>query len=401
MLDIPEIAGRELHEMIVGAGIGVFAKMLEAERERLCGPRYVHSSTRTASRGGHTRSAELALGGRRVAVKRPRVIGADGREVRLHTWDVFAGDDVLNERAVEQMVIGVSTRKYARSLEDVDVETRGTSKSAVSRRFVALTTAQLNEMMKADLKRIDLAALMIDGITIDEHVVLVALGIDVDGKKHVLGVHEGATENAAACTGLLTNLRGRGMATDRSILVVIDGSKALYKAVRDVFGKKAIVQRCQVHKCRNVVDHLPDGMQKNAEKVIRQAYNTKEIGRARRQLENLARSFEDDHPSAAASIREGLEETLTIKQFRLPEALTKTLSTTNPIENINSGIRRVCKRVTTWKGGTMILRWVGAALVEHSRGFHRLKGHAGMKALVAALRRLDANDAVAQQGKAA
>ena len=170
------------------------------------------------------------------------------------------------------MVVGVSTRKYARSLEDVDIKTRGTSKSAVSRRFVALTQAQLDDMMEANLKGIDLIVLMIDGIVFSDHVVLVALGIDVDGRKHVLGMHEGATENGPACTALLTNLRDRGMATNRSILIVIDGGKALRKAVGDVFGKKALVQRCQVHKCRNVVEHLPDTMQANTKRVIRQAY---------------------------------------------------------------------------------------------------------------------------------
>ena len=230
VLDIPDIVGRELHEIVVGAGMSVLAKMLEAEREKLCGPRYVHSTTRKASRGGTTK-AELALGGRRVSLQRPRVIGKDGREIGLHTWELLAGDDALSKRAVEQMVLGVSTRKYRRSLEDVDVKTRGTSKSAVSRRFVALTQAQLDAMMKADLKRIDLAVLMIDGIVFDGHVVLIALGIDVEGEKHVLGMHEGATENGAACTALLTNLRDRGMSTEHSILVVIDGGKALRKAV--------------------------------------------------------------------------------------------------------------------------------------------------------------------------
>jgi transposase-like protein len=400
LLDIPEVVGRELHEMVVGAGMSVLAKMLEAEREKLCGPRYVHSATRTASRGGTT-SGELAFGGRRVAVKRPCAIGTDGHEVRLQTWDALASNDVLDKRAIEQMVIGVSTRKYARSLEPVDVKTRGSSKSAVSRRFVALTQAQLDKMMEARLEHIDLAVLMIDGIVFSDHVILIALGIDIHGRKHVLGMHEGATENGPACTALLTSLRGRGMATDRTILIVIDGGKALRKAVGDVFGKKALVQRCQVHKCRNVVDHLPEAKRANTERVIRQAYKTKGIDGARRQLEDLARSLEKEHPSASASIREGLEETLTIKKFRLPDALMRTLSTTNPIENLNSGIRRVCRRVTTWKGGTMILRWIGTALVEHGRGFRRLKGHGGMKALVAALRALDGADGVAQHGKAA
>ena len=401
VLEIPEIIGRELHELFVGAGMSVLAKMLEAEREKLCGPRYEHASSRTATRGGHARG-ELALGGRRVSVKRPRVRSVEGHEVKLRTWETFAGEDVLNERAVEQMVIGVSTRKYKRSLEDVDVKTRGASKSAVSRRFVALTQARFDEMMQADLASINLAVLMIDGIVIDNHVILVALGIDVDGNKHVLGVHEGATENAAACVALLGNLRDRGMRTEQSVLVVIDGSKALRKAVADVFGKKAVVQRCQVHKSRNVVEHLPDAMQGSTKNAIRQAYKTKEIDRARRQLENLARALESDHPSAAASIREGLDETLTVKRFGLSEALVRTLSTTNAIENLNSGIRRVCKRVTTWKGGTMILRWVGAALIEHARGFRRLRGHEGMRTLVAALRALDVEGtALAQQRNAA
>jgi transposase-like protein len=397
VLEMPATLGRELHELVMGAGMRVLAQMLEAEREQLCGRRYAHNSSRMATRGGHA-SGELALGGRRVSVKRPRVRGADGREVPLRTWQTFAGDDVLNERAVEQMVIGVSTRKYARSLEDVDVKTRGTSKSAVSRRFVALTQARFDAMMQSDLATLDLAVLMIDGIVFDSHVILVALGIDVDGNKHVLGVHEGATENATACTSLLSNLRERGMRTDQAMLVVIDGSKALRKAVADVFGANGIVQRCQVHKSRNILEHLPDAMQSTTKNTIRQAYKSKDAERAQRQLENLARAIEAEHPSAASSIREGLVESLTVKRLGVTDALERTLSTTNAIENLNSGIRRVCKRVTTWRGGTMILRWVGAALAEHKRGFRRLRGHAGMRALVAALRA--DTGAIVQQRKA-
>jgi transposase-like protein len=401
VLDIPEIVGCELHEMVVGAGMSVLAKMLEAERERLCGRRYAHSTSRTTSRAGHV-TGELALGGRRVSVMRPRVRTAEGREARLRTWTAFANEDVLNRRAVEQMVIGVSTRKYARSLEPMDVKARGMSKSSVSRRFVALTQTRFDEMMRASLAGVDLAALMIDGVAIDNHVVLVALGIDTSGKKQVLGLHEGATENATACTELLAGLRTRGMRTDRSVLVVIDGSKALRKAVSDVFAAKAVVQRCQVHKMRNVVDHLPEDMHATTRTAMRQAYKTKSLARAHEQLENLARALEDEYPSAAASIREGLDETLTMKRLgRLPNALVRTLSTTNPIENIQSGIRRVCRRVTTWKGGRMILRWVGAAIVEHGRGFRRLQGCAGMPKLVAALRAIDDNVALDQHRKAA
>lgn len=394
VLNVPEIAGRELHELVVGAGLAVLTSMLEAEREQICGPRYQHSSARSAHRAGHA-PGELALGGRRVSVQRPRVRGVDGHEVKLSTWEALCAEDALPRRAVEQMVIGVSTRKYKRSLEPVDEPTRGTSKSAVSRRFVAMTQSKLDEMMNASIADLDLAVLMLDGIHIDEHVVLVALGIDVDGHKHVLGFHEGATENAVACKALLTNLRERGMHTDRSLLVVIDGAKALRKAVRDVFGERAVVQRCQIHKMRNVSEHLPDSKRKRVEAAMKQAYRTGDVAKAKKQLENLARVLESEHPSAAASLREGLDETLTILRFKLPPALVRTLSTTNPIENIQGGIRRVCKRVTTWRGGSMVLRWVGAALVEHARGFRRLRGHAGMASLVRALRPLDAQQAAA------
>jgi len=289
----------------------------------------------------------------------------------------------------------VSTRKYNRSLERIDVEHRGTSKSAVSRRFVALTETRLDEVRRADLAGFDLAVLMIDGIHIDKHVVLVALGIDGQGHKKILGFHEGATENARACKDLLGQLQERGLPMDRSTLVVIDGSKALRKAVGDVFGDRAVVQRCQVHKRRNVVDHLPESKKERIGTAMSQAYRSSSAATARKLLLNLARTLEAEHPSAAASLREGLEETLTVKAFKLPAGLKRSLSTTNPIENIQSGIRRVCHRVTRWRGGKMVLRWVGAALAEHSRGFRRMRGHAGMPKLLQALRARDASTSIA------
>lgn len=400
VLQMPELLSQQLHELVVGAGLAALGAMLEAERESVCGPRYAHVEGRRAHRAGHA-PGELALGGRRVSVKRPRARTVDGKEVALKTWEAFADEDPLRQRAVEQMVIGVSTRKYARSLEPVDAKTRGTSKSAVSRRFVALTKQKLEVMLEASIAEIDLAVLMIDGIHIDDHVVLVALGIDVDGNKHILGLHEGATENATACKGLLANMRQRGLRTGASLLVVIDGSKALRKAVRDVMGDKGVVQRCQLHKRRNVVDYLPEGMRTRIDTAMAQAYRCGDAKKAKRLLTNLANVLEEGHPSAAASLREGLDETLTVLRFGLPPALVRTLSTTNAIENIQGGIRRVCRRVTTWRGGSMILRWVGAALVEHSRGFRRVRGHKGLEKLVAELRALDGEKTVARHRKAA
>ena len=378
-----------LHELVLRSGLEVVAAMMEADRVALCGPRYAHSE-HGAHRAG-TAPGELPMGGRRVAMKRPRVRSMDGRELPLPHWEYFAGLDPLGERACEQMLIGVATRKYARSLEPVgdEVETRGTSKSAVSRRFVAATSARVEAEMARPLGDLKLAVVMIDGIHFSDHVILVALGIDESGKKHPLGLSEGATENAASCTALLANLVERGLDSARSLLFVIDGGKALAKAVRAVFGQRALVQRCQVHKRRNVIDQLPERMRLSVGAAISQAYASRDKASALRHLNNLERRLAKEHPGAAASLHEGLGETLTVVGLNLPRALERALATTNPIENLNSTSRRVCGRVTRWRGGEMIIRWMVGSMREAAKGFRRLKGHAGMPLLIAWLRRND------------
>jgi transposase-like protein len=380
-----------LYDLMVGGGMAVLEALLESERAALCGPRYKHNLGRRASRGGHV-PGELVLGGRRVSVRRPRVRGKDGTEIPLPSWETFSKEDPLTKRAVEQMLVGVATRKYDRSLEQVppDVKTRGTSKSAVSRRFVAATTARLAEWFNRSLSDLRLAALMIDGIVCGDHTILVALGIDESGVKHVLGLTEGATENSSACAALLSNLIERGLPVDRTILVVIDGSKALAKAVRDAFGKRALIQRCQVHKRRNVLDKLPERLKRSISAAIGNAYRMRDYDRALKLLNNIARRLAHECPGAAASLREGLAETLTVLRFNLPPALERTLATTNPIENLNGLVRTRTRNVRRWDGGTMVLRWVAAALGDAAKGFRRLKGHAGMPKLVAALRAHDA-----------
>jgi len=380
-----------LHDAIVSAGMGVLGAMLEEERSKRCGPRYAHQPERSATRAGHA-NGELALGGRRVRLRRPRVRGVDGTEVPLDTWSRFADADPLTPRAVEQMVLGVSTRKYVRSIEPAPpgLQSRGTSKSAVSRRFVAATREKLAETMSRDLSKLALCAIMIDGIHVGAHLVLIALGIDVHGDKHVLGLYEGATENTACCSGLLSDLEARGVPTERAMLFVIDGSKALAKAIRAKFGTHALIQRCQVHKRRNVGDHLPDDMKRNAGRTISAAYRSGDPVRAKRMLEALARQLERKHPSAAASLREGLDETLTVMRFDLHDGLARTLSTTNPIEFLNGRIRRTTHNVAKWDGGEMVMRWLAVALTEASKTFRKLRGHKGMPKLVAALRAHDA-----------
>ncbi len=332
----------ELMALAVTSGLKVLTTMLEDDRTAICGARYQHQAEREASRAG-TVPSEVTLGGRKVAIRRPRV-RRDGAEMQLPTFQLMAREDPLNRRIVEQMLVGVATRQYARSLEPLPatITTRGTSKSAVSRRFVAKTRAQLEAWQWQPLDGLDLVALLLDGVHVGEHCLIVALGIAADGQKHALGLWEGSTENATLCQSLLANLQSRGLRTDRSLLVILDGSKALRKAVRDLFGDVALVQRCQVHKLRNVLDHLPERQRTWAKAILQRAYRAADVACARRLLTDLSRRLETGHPSAAESVREGL-----------------------------------------------VVRWVAAGVLEAVKGFRRLKGHKAMPQLVAALRARD------------
>ena len=404
MIPLAALIRGDLLALVHQLGLQAIAAMLEADRTKLCGERYKHNVARLAMRAGTTRG-ELALGGRRVALRRPRVVDRDGHEVPLEAWTHLASKDPLDERALEQMTIGVATRKYARSLEALPdaVETRGTSKSAVSRRFVSLTAEKLKEWMARPLGELDIWAVFIDGIHFGDHVILCALGIDATGAKHVLGLWEGATENEIACKAMLEDLSTRGLKSNRSRLFIIDGSKGLRAAIRSVHGKRTLVQRCQVHKVRNVLGHLPDEMHRDVRAAMREAYNCSKVDTAKRLLNNLARTLQKKHPSAAASLREGLDETLTVMGLGLPPSLARSFSTTNPIENMNGRVRATARRVRRWDGGTMILRWVLVGVLEAARGFRRLKGHAAMNILISKLKQhaVDAAQPVVDAKRAA
>lgn len=380
-----------LYDTVMVTGLACVDEVLEAERAALCGARYAHQAERQALRAGHVASS-LVLGGRRVAVSRPRVRSVAGRELKLPSWREWSARDPLEARALEQMVLGVSTRRYARSLEPLPaaLAARGTSKSAVSARFVYGTERKLGQLLSRDLHGLKLVALMIDGVHFGEHVVLAAVGVDERGHKHVLGLREGATENATAVKALLADLVERGLDTGRALLVVIDGAKALHKAVAEVFGRRALIQRCREHKKRNVADALPERLRTGVRSAMVQAYATRDAKRARRLLENLARRLEHQHPGAAASLREGLEETLTVMRLNLPENLERILSSTNLIENLFSRVREIGRRVKRWQGGTMVLRWTAAAVIEAERGFRKLAGYRALPTLAAALRAHDA-----------
>ena len=368
----------------MNAGLEVLRVMLENDRRRLCGPKGRPNPDREATRYGYD-DGSVVLGGRRVAVRKPRVRTVSGEEVPLPTYERFNEEDPLSRRVLEQMILGVSTRHYPRSLESMEgvVSVTATGSGSVSRRFVARTQRQLETFMSRSLEDEDFPILLLDGTGFGEHTLVVAMGIDPTGRKHVLGVVEGSTENEAVCRRLLSNLVDRGLPVERARLVVIDGGKGLRKAVRSVFGNWALVQRCQFHKIRNVVEHLPQGKRAWAKAAMRKAYDS-EPAQAKRRLLELARNLEA-HDGAAASIREGLEETLTLLSLGITGALARTLSTTNPIENLQGTLKRVSRNVTRWRSGGMALRWAVTGLLEAQKSFRRLKGYRELPALLRAL----------------
>ena len=378
----------ELRDFVIQQGICALTKILEEERTALCGAPYERGG-QPARRAGSA-PGQLVMGGRKIFVKRPRVRDDDG-ELSLASYQQFSEEDPLAHRALEQMVIGVSTRKYERSLEAVPEELgpRSTSKSSVSRRFIAATQEQLTACLKRSLSELDIQCVMLDGIHLAGHLVVIAVGIDAGGHKHVLGFWEGSTENSEVCVSLLSDLVERGLHAQQSMLFVIDGGKALRKAIQKVFGKRALVQRCQIHKMRNVLGHLPKDMHRSTRQAMREAYASASFKTAKRRLKQLAASLADDHPGAEASLLEGLEETLTLKNFGLSKSLERSLASTNIIENLNGSVRRVTRRVKNWKSGVMALRWVASSVIDAEKKFRRLRGHKGMPKLVEYLRAHD------------
>ncbi|MFI5091439.1 MAG: IS256 family transposase [Terriglobales bacterium] len=391
-----------LHEFVMQKGLEEVRAVFADEAAAIAGPKGRHRSDRTANHWGEV-DAEFVLGGRKVSIARPRVRSADRKEVALPSVALFASRDPLNERVVSQLLLGVSTRRYNRSLERLEApaRTRGTSKSAVSRTFVAATRRRVEEELTRSLESLDLAVLMLDGIVVKGQRVVVALGVDVIGNKHVLGLRMGSTENAILCTEFLQDLLKRGMKVSRPLLCVIDGGGGLRRALHDVFGDQVLIQRCQVHKMRNVKEHLPEKAQAWVISQMRDAYKASSATAARRQLQRLVAWLDrNGHDDAAGSLREGLEETLTTLKLQLPLTLTRSLSTTNAIENLMSSIRRTTHRVSRWRNGSMIRRWVGIAILEAQKTFRRLKGHRELPLLVEALGRLHVSSLAASSDAA-
>jgi transposase-like protein len=388
MAGIAESAKEGLLALAVGTGLQVMAAMFGEDAERLCGPESKHNPGRAGYRHG-AGAGSVTLGGRRVPVTRPRVRAADGSgELRLPWYDLFSSTEILGQMALEKMLAGLSSRRYSAGLEPagqaVEAAAAATSKSAVSRRFVVATETALAELMARRLDDLDLVAFMVDGVHFGEHTCVVALGIGIDGTKHPLAVEEGSTENATLVTDLITGLRDRGLDVTKPILAVLDGAKALSRAVKDVFDKP-LIHRCQQHKIRNVRDRLPEKMRTVVERRMRQAYHAESALKAESLLTELAAELGKTHPGAAASLREGMAETLTILRLGVPPALARTLHSTNPIESMIEICREHSKNVKRWRDGTMALRWCAAGMLEANHQFRRVNGHLHLPKLRAAL----------------
>ena len=380
-----------LKALCVEVGLEVMAQLLNSEVEALCGPKGRHDAERTAYRHGTERS-RVVLGGEKISIEKPRARSKDGHELPLSVLELFQNEDPLNREIVERLLCGVSTRKYGRTVEPYNEESGNTSKSEVSRRFIAGMEQMMTEFFRRPIED-EYPAIEIDGMTLGKMTIIAALGIGHDGKKRILGLIEGGTENHVVAKALLSDMIERGLSPEVPRLFVLDGGKGLHKAVKDTFGKMAVIQRCQVHKKRNVLSYLPESEQATIGWRISRAYLEHDFDKAKAALEKIADDLQVHYPSAAASLKEGLEETLTVHTLGLPGLLRQTLSNTNAMESANSVCMGVIRRVSHFRDGEMILRYAAAGFLEAERGFRRIKGFRELPFLSAALAKVCLPDA--------
>ncbi len=390
LADIAGVAKEGLLALSVATGLLVMQAMFEAEVAAVAGPKGKHDPARTAVRHGSEKGS-VTLGGRRVPVTRPRARTVDGHEVPLQSYAHFAADDVLQQVVLERMLAGVATRRHARIAEPVGKgvidSARSTGRSAVSRQFVKQTETALAELLARDLTGKDIKVLMLDGEHLADTCVIVALAITADGQKFPVGLWDGASENKTVVTAMLADLVSRGLSADDGLLVVMDGAKALAAAVNEVFGTKAAVQRCTLHKRRNVADHLPDREKAWVDAKLVKAFIHPDPELGLNNARHLARLLDKAHPGAANSLREGLEQMFTVSRLGIDGRLAKTLVTSNPVESMISIARTTNRNVTRWRDGHMVLRWTAAGMLNAERSFRRIKGYKQMPDLTAALHR--------------
>lgn len=393
---IAEVCREGLMAVAVEAGLATALAIMNQEADALCGAWNARDPERSHVRGGTT-ATSVVMGGQRLPIRRPRVHGVDDDghqtgEVPLASYGVFAQGDLLQRTVIERMLAGVATRSFARAADPIGDQqrkvARSTSKSAVSRRFVTGTKRALDELISRDLSQLDAAVLMIDGVDFAGATCVSALVVTADGTKVPAGLRLGDTENKTVVTALLADLVDRGLDASGGLLVVIDGAKALAAAVKSVFGDLALIQRCQIHKRRNVKDHLPAKMRDDIDARIRGAFADPDPTVGLRKAQRLAAELAKTHPDAAGSMREGLEDMFTVRALGIDGTLARTLVCTNMIESMFSIARSTTRNVKRWRDdGDMRRRWCAAGLLEAERRFRRVRGHAQMPDLVAALAR--------------
>ena len=395
VLPLAEMIGwlrKGVGELIRQAGLQLMDLMMQEEVRALAGEPYQRHAERTATRWGSERGYCVVMG-QKVPIQRPRVRNADDKEVRLGSYEMFHRGEPLTETVWEKLMLGLSTRRYGDAVREFS-EAYGLEKSAISEHFIEASRAKLKALMERRLDKVRLCALMIDATPFQGQQMVVALGIGEDGRKTILGIRQGATENATVVGELLSELVERGLDFTEPRLYVLDGGKALSAAVKKHAGESAPIQRCQVHKRRNVLDHLTDEQRPLAAKKLNAAYALEEYAAAKQALEQLHGELMDLNPSAARSLAEGMEETLTVHRLHLPMQLRKTMASTNVIESAFSIVEQVCKNVKRWHGGDQRERWVGSGLLVAEKQFRRIQGYKQIPALIKELEAMNSTKMV-------
>jgi putative transposase len=402
MLPLGEMVGwlrKGVGELIRQAGLQLMELLMQEEVRELVGERSQQLPDRTAQRWGSERGYCVVMG-QKVPVQRPRVRTLEDKEVRLGSYEMFHRGEPLTETVWEKLMLGLSTRKYGQAVREF-TEAYGLEKSAVSEHFIEASRAKLKEMMERKLDKMRLCALLIDATPFEGQQMVVALGIGEDGKKTILGIRQGATENATVVGELLGDLLERGLDFTQPRLYVLDGGKALTAAVKKHAGESAAIQRCQVHKRRNVLDHLTEEQKPSVAKKLNAAYALEDYAAAKQALDKLHRELMDLNPSAARSLGEGMEETLTVHKLHLPIQLRKTMASTNVIESAFSIVEQVCRNVKRWHDGDQRERWVGSGLLVAEKQFRRVQGYKQIPILIRELESLTPNiPTVAKRKKA-
>ena len=379
LVEVWEELQPEVEHLTGLAGLKIIRAVIEDEVMRRVGPRHQPNAASSCLRWGQ-QSGYVVFAGQKVAVERPRVRTRQGEEVQLDSYARLQHDGRRQRAVREGIVAGLTSRNYRRAVQSV-LDGYGIEKSSVSREFVQASAAQLKTLCEKKLNELDLVAILIDGIHLGKQVLVVALGIATSGKKHVLGLWQGATENTTVVKELLEDLVARGLNPDRRYLFVIDGAKALRTGIERVFGERAEVQRCQIHKRRNVKEHLPNSAQGDTDRRIRNAYEMTGYAEAKAELGKIFRQLERINPSAARSLEEGLEETLTVHRLGVGTLLRQTLASSNPIESCFSTVEKVARNVKRWRAGNHALRWTATGLLEAEKKFRRVKGFRDLELL--------------------